>query len=202
MKSHQVPLKILGKSCHLIILQQLFFLVFSLPHFVHFLSLFWSFSSSRYVHKFLEIQNPRVLGPAISPGAVYLASTLHEKVEMLCFQGSAAPASVFQPEDDDDSMSIISELSRLSSPSRRSSMLARSPSWSPGSARVKSLKGVILKKSSSFRVVKPLTEENMWLHRFSIWISEIFSSQFINFNQAANSNETWPTGCKTNFNQN
>lgn len=116
---------------------------------------------SRYVHKFLEIQNPRVLGPAVSPGAVYLASTLHEKVEMLCFQGNAAPASVFQPEDDDDSMSIISELSRLSSPSRRSSMLARSPSWSPGSARVKSLKGVIPKKSSSFRVVKPLTEENV-----------------------------------------
>lgn len=163
VKSHQTLLKIQGKSGHLIILQPSFLLLFFfLPlHFVESLPLLWSFPSSRYVHKFLEIQNPRVLGPAVSPGAVYLASTLHEKVEMLCFQGNAAPASVFQPEDDDDSMSIISELSRLSSPSRRSSMLARSPSWSPGSARVKSLKGVIPKKSSSFRVVKPLTEENV-----------------------------------------
>ena len=134
---------------------------YSVPFFISRLS-FFTFSCSRYVHKFLEIQNPRVLGPAVSPGAVYLASTLHEQVEMLCFQGNAAPASVFQPEDEDDSMSIISELSRLSSPSRRSSsMLARSPSWSPGSARVKSLKGGILKKSSSFRAVRPLTEENL-----------------------------------------
>lgn len=116
---------------------------------------------SRYVHKFMEIQNPRVLGPAVSPGAVYLASTLHEQVEMLCFQGNAAPASVFQPEDDEESMSVISELSRLSSPSRRSSMLARSPSWSPGSAWVKSPKGGNLKKSSTFRAVRPLMEENM-----------------------------------------
>ncbi|XP_022780494.1 citron Rho-interacting kinase-like [Stylophora pistillata] len=118
-------------------------------------------NSSHYVHKFLEIQNPRVLGPAVSPGAVYLASTLHEQVEMLCFQGNAAPASVFQPEDDEESMSVISELSRLSSPSRRSSMLARSPSWSPGSTWVKSPKGGNLKKSSTFRAVRPLMEENM-----------------------------------------
>lgn len=170
VKSHQALLKILGKNCHLIIFPQLIYffdLSFTLIPF-------WSSSSSRYVHKFLEIQNPRVLGPAVSPGAVYLASTLHEKVEMLCFQGNAAPASVFQPEDDDDSMSIISELSRLSSPSHQSSRLARSPSWSPGSARVKSLKGVFAKRSSSLRRVKPLTEENMWLHRFSV----IFSWQF------------------------
>lgn len=119
---------------------------------------------SRYAHKFLEIRNPRVLGPAVSPGAVYLASTLQEQVEMLCFQGTSALASVFQfqPEDDDDNMSIISELSRLSSPSRRSSpALARSPSWSPGTAKVKSLREGSLKKSSSFRTVMPLREENM-----------------------------------------
>lgn len=165
VKSHQALLKIPGKIVIYFISQQLFilFLFLLLPLLLTFCSLFTPliFSSSRYVHKFLEVQNPRVLGPAVSPGAVYLASTLHEKVEMLCFQGSLAPASVFQPEDDDESMSIISELSRLSSPSRRSSMLARSPSWSPGSARVKSLKGVMPKKSSSFRAVKPLTEENM-----------------------------------------
>jgi len=117
---------------------------------------------SRYVHKFLEIQNPRVLGPAVSPGAVYLASTLQEQVEMLCFQGTSALASVFQPEDDEDSMSIISELSRLSSPSRRSSsVLVRSPSWSPGAAKVKSMRGGSAKKSSSFRTARPLREENM-----------------------------------------
>lgn len=163
VKSHQALLKIPGKSRHLLRNNYSFDFLF-LSLLAIFCSIFTHsliFSSSRYVHKFLEIQNPRVLGPAVSPGAVYLASTLHEKVEMLCFQGNLAPASVFQPEDDDDSMSIISELSRLSSPSRRSSMLARSPSWSPGSARVKSLKGVTPKKSSSFRVVKPLTEENM-----------------------------------------
>jgi len=82
---------------------------------------------------------------------------------MLCFQGTSALASVFQfqPEDDDDNMSIISELSRLSSPSRRSSpALARSPSWSPGTAKVKSLREGSLKKSSSFRTVMPLREEN------------------------------------------
>ena len=114
------------------------------------------------MHKFLEIQNPRVLGPAVSPGAVYLASTLQEQVEMLCFQGTSALASVFQPEDDEDSMSIISELSRLSSPSRRSSsVLVRSPSWSPGAAKVKSMRGGSAKKSSSFRTARPLREENM-----------------------------------------
>ena len=144
-------------------------LVSSLSFYSHLSSLHvylvdWFIFCSRYAHKFLEIRNPRVLGPAVSPGAVYLASTLQEQVEMLCFQGTSALASVFQfqPEDDDDNMSIISELSRLSSPSRRSSpALARSPSWSPGTAKVKSLREGSLKKSSSFRTVMPLREENM-----------------------------------------
>ncbi|XP_067033704.1 citron rho-interacting kinase-like [Acropora muricata] len=115
---------------------------------------------SRYLHKFLEIQNPRVLGPAVSPGSIYLASTRQEQVEMVCFQGSSALATVFQPEDDEDSMSIISELSQLSSPAhRRSSVLVRSPSWSPGVARMKSVKGERVQKSSSFRIIAPLKEK-------------------------------------------
>ena len=151
MKFHQVTLKIQGNKTVLIRTGKI----------TTFCSLFRIFSCSRYSHKFLEIQNPRVLGPAVSPGAVYIASTLQEQVEMMCFQGTSALASVFQPEDDDDSMSIISELSRLSSPSRRSSsVLVRSPSWSPGSAKVKSLRGGNVKKSSSFRTVMPLREEN------------------------------------------
>lgn len=150
VRSHQAALKIQGKTP--------FFIWREIQHILlTFCSLFFC---SRYAHKFLEIQNPRVLGPAVSPGAVYLASTLQEQVEMLCFQGTSALASVFQPEDDDDSMSIISELSRLSSPSRRSS-LVRSPSWSPGHAKVKSLRGGSVKKSSSFRTARPLREENM-----------------------------------------
>lgn len=108
----------------------------------------------------MEIQNPRVLGPAVSPGAIYLASTRQEQVEVVCFQGSSALATVFQPEDDEDSMSIISELSQLSSPvSRRSSVLVRSPSWSPGVARVKSLKDERIQKSSSLRAIAPLKEK-------------------------------------------
>jgi len=115
---------------------------------------------SRYLHKFLEIPNPRVLGPAVSPGSIYLASTRQEQVEMVCFQGSSALATVFQPEDDEDSMSIISELSQLSSPARRrSSVLVRSPSWSPGVARMKSVKGERVQKSSSFRTITPLKEK-------------------------------------------
>ncbi|XP_015770493.1 PREDICTED: citron Rho-interacting kinase-like [Acropora digitifera] len=115
---------------------------------------------SRYLHKFLEIQNPRVLGPAVSPGSIYLASTRQEQVEMVCFQGSSALATVFQPEDEEDSMSIISELSQLSSPAhRRSSVLVRSPSWSPGVARMKSMKSERVQKSSSFRIIAPLKEK-------------------------------------------
>lgn len=128
---------------------------------ITFCSILHVFSCSRYSHKFLEIQNPRVLGPAVYPGAMYLASTLQEQVEMLCFQGTSALASVFQPEDDAESMAIISELSHLSSPSRRSSScLVRSPSWSPGVSKVRSLRGEGVKKSSSFRTVLPLREEN------------------------------------------
>lgn len=118
---------------------------------------------SRYLHKFLEIQNPRVLGPAVSPGAIYLASTMQEQVEVVCFQGTCALANVFQPEDDEDSMSIISELSQLSSPGvrrRSSSVLVRSPSWSPGVKKVKSVLGERVQKSSSFRSIAPLREEN------------------------------------------
>lgn len=164
MKSHRSTPKIPGTFA---LNLPCLFVIISTFHFFT----FFSFYCSRYVHKFMEIQNPRVLGPAVSPGAVYLASTLHEQVEMLCFQGNAALASVFQPEDDEESMSVISELSRLSSPSRRSSMLARSPSWSPGSAWVKSPKGGNLKKSSTFRAVRPLMEENMWLVSYkNSWI--------------------------------
>ena len=88
---------------------------------------------------------------------------MQEEVEVVCFQGTCALANVFQPEDDEDSMSIISELSQLSSPAvrrRSSSVLVRSPSWSPGVKKVKSVLGERVQKSSSFRSIAPLREEN------------------------------------------
>ncbi|XP_048583175.1 citron Rho-interacting kinase isoform X2 [Nematostella vectensis] len=61
---------------------------------------FSSPNANSFVHKFLEIQNPRVLGAAVSPGAVHIASTMQEHVEMLCFKGSSA-SSVASHSDED-----------------------------------------------------------------------------------------------------
>lgn len=73
--------------------------------------------SSSFTHKFLEIQNPRVLGPAISPGAVYVVSSMQEQVELLCFQGSSAAESSCQSHEDHSDSSQLSEMLRTISAS-------------------------------------------------------------------------------------
>ncbi|XP_028400493.1 citron Rho-interacting kinase-like isoform X3 [Dendronephthya gigantea] len=42
--------------------------------------------------KFAEITRPRILGPAISPGAIYLVSTvMSDEISLLCYQGNLTP---------------------------------------------------------------------------------------------------------------
>lgn len=42
-------------------------------------------------HKFVEIQRPRILGPAMASGAIYLVSTQSNEIDMLCYQGNLTP---------------------------------------------------------------------------------------------------------------
>ena len=105
----------------------------NLTVFFHVLFLYCFHFHSHFVHKFHEIQNPRVLGSAVSPGAVYLVSTLHEQVELLCFQGNSCTSASYHS-DNDDSIFDFSILSRIASESDlQTSKLTRSPTWSPGS---------------------------------------------------------------------
>lgn len=60
----------------------------------------------------MEIQNPRVLGPAVLPGAVYIVSSLQDSVEMLCFQGSSVATSSCQSDEDLSDFSHLSEMLR------------------------------------------------------------------------------------------
>ncbi|KAK3710123.1 hypothetical protein QZH41_001607 [Actinostola sp. cb2023] len=71
-----------------------------------------SSSTNSFTHKFLDIQNPRVLGPAVSPGAVYIVSSMQEQVELLCLQGSSAAASSCQSDEDLSDFSQLSEMLR------------------------------------------------------------------------------------------
>ena len=122
----------------------------NLTVFFHVLFLYCFHFHSHFVHKFHEIQNPRVLGSAVSPGAVYLVSTLHEQVELLCFQGNSCTSASYHS-DNDDSIFDFSILSRIASESDlQTSKLTRSPTWSPGSNK-ENLRGGVVKSSSSFR---------------------------------------------------
>lgn len=67
---------------------------------------------SSFTHKFLELQNPRVLGPAISPGAVYIVSSMQDQVELLCFQGSSLAVSSCQTDEDHSNFSQLSDMLR------------------------------------------------------------------------------------------
>ena len=109
------------------------------------------FIFSHFVHKFHEIQNPRVLGPAVSEGAVYLVSTLHEQVELLCFQGNYCSSASYHS-DNDDSIFDFSILSRITSESSlQSSNLTRSPTWSPMAEKENRGARAAKRSSSSFR---------------------------------------------------
>jgi hypothetical protein len=41
--------------------------------------------------KFAEITRPRIVGRAMSPGAIYLVSTLADEIQLLCYQGNLTP---------------------------------------------------------------------------------------------------------------
>lgn len=42
---------------------------------------------------YLEIPNPRYLGPAISSGAIYLASSYQDKLRVICCKGNLVKES-------------------------------------------------------------------------------------------------------------
>lgn len=108
----------------------------------------------------MEIQNPRILGAAVSHGAVYLVSASQEQVQMLCFQGrSAVSIAGSASDDDDDEDDVFSELTRLSLSSTLSSevstKLVRSPRMSPGSGMEKNPGKESKTRRSSFLSEKP-----------------------------------------------
>ncbi|XP_077995775.1 citron Rho-interacting kinase-like [Glandiceps talaboti] len=92
-------------------------------------------------HTFMEIANPRYVGPAITDGAIYVASCHEDMVELLCLQGNTSNLSDTVSQSSFESMSEsqsstsssfnfkrpLIELSQNQAPLRRSLRLKGSP---------------------------------------------------------------------------
>ena len=146
----------------------------------------------------MEIQNPRILGAAVSHGAVYLVSASQEQVQMLCFQGrSAVSIAGSASDDDDDEDDVFSELTRLSLSSTLSSevstKLVRSPRMSPGSGMEKNPGKESKTRRSSFLSEKPFrsVKKSKWESKTAITKKKIVQARLgIKIHQNGTSHET------------
>nr|XP_006815753.1 PREDICTED: citron Rho-interacting kinase-like [Saccoglossus kowalevskii] len=101
-------------------------------------------------HTFMELANPRYVGPALTSGAIYIATYQEDMVELLCLQGNICQHSDENTtmSSSDDSVSLRSQLSSSKrplsevycnqGPVRRSMRLKGSPSdYNPVSKKPK-----------------------------------------------------------------